>query len=162
MGGGIRTDNRATYSNHVGNSYNATLDQYVDQEKPKVFISFSMRDKYAVELLRNQALNDKYDIEFVDNSLQHPVKNGNWKYHVEGRIARSDVMIVMVGDDTHERSAVNWELNRAYENNIPVVPVRIHKNKRNKLPYPIKRRNDGTVEWKLEYIREEIDYATGS
>ena len=161
MGGGS-SGKRVVYSRHAGKgSHNATLNSYqqnkTKEEKKKVFISFSMQDKAQVELLRAQAANERYELEFIDNSLQQPVKGRDWHGPVGTKIEQSDVVIVMIGEDTHERPAVRWEVETAYKNDVPVIPVRIHGDENHKLPSPIRREGDGAIGWKLSEIQYELD-----
>ena len=163
MGGSSR-GTRPVYAGG-GATYNNTLDTYYKHppqdtdETKRVFISYSMRNKAQVELLRQQVKNDSYSIEFVDTSLKNPVKNRSWKSVVGRKIENSDVVLCMVGDDTHTRPAVSWELQVAYKNDIPVIPVRIHKDRKSRLPRPIVVNQDQAVNWNLEDIQYEVNYA---
>jgi len=119
-----------------------------------------MRDKLQADLFRYQAEDDKYSLEFEDTSLKYPVENVDWHGPVGTKIEHSDVVVVLIGEDTHKRPAVNWEIRMAYRNDIPVLPVRIHKDRRFRLPLTIRRKGDNTVQWKLDEIQNRIDQAT--
>ena len=140
-------------------STNSTLDKYTtdDEEKKKVFISYSMRNKAQVELLRYQAESEDFDVEFVDTSLKRPVKGRSWKPTVAYEIQNSDAVICMVGDDTHSRAAVSWEVNYAYQHDIPVIPVRIHKDHTTRMPKEITYNNGTGISWKMEEIQYHIN-----
>lgn len=116
-----------------------------------------MRDKPQVELLKQQIKDDRYELEFIDTSLKNPVANGSWKTVVEKKIEQSDALICMVGDDTHSRTAVAWEVNIAYSTGKTVIPIKIHKDKRYKMPKPIFREGDTAISWKLEDIQSEVE-----
>lgn len=163
MGGGS-SGARVVHSSYAGTgSYNATLDTYAQEQehKPKVFISFSMRNHAQVELLRHQVASEGYDIEFVDNSLQNPVVGRSWRGPVGTKIEQSDAVICMVGQDTHSRPAVSWELKTAYRNDIPVIPVRVHRDRKFHRPEPIRTYGDQTVPWNLDKIQYQLNVKTG-
>ena len=163
MGGGS-SGARVVHSSYAGTgSYNATLDTYAQEQehKPKVFISFSYKNIAQVELLREQASNEKYDLDFNDSSLQYSVKNRDWHGPVGTKIVNSDAMIVMIGEDTASRSAVSWEIKQAYQNDIPIIPVYVHKDRTVEVPKEIKYNSDKPINWKLDNIQYELDKATG-
>lgn len=109
-----------------------------------------------VEFLRQQAKDNRNDLEFIDYSVKEPFDE-KWKTHCRERIARSDVLVVMIGEDTHSRPAVNWEIKTAYELGIPVVGVRIYKDANHKIPEEMIRRGAPIIPWQLKQIQEEID-----
>jgi hypothetical protein len=119
-----------------------------------------MRNKAQVELLRHQAESENFDVEFVDTSLKKPVKGKSWKPVVGNKIQNSDAVICMVGKDTHSRIAVSWEVKYAYQHNIPVIPVRIHKNDTTRIPREITYNNGETVSWNMEEIQYHINTAS--
>ncbi|MCF7860885.1 TIR domain-containing protein [Candidatus Woesearchaeota archaeon] len=119
-----------------------------------------MRNKAQVELLRYQAENENYEIEFVDTSLKRPVKGRSWKPVVGRKIENSDAVICMVGKDTHSRTAVSWEVNYAYKHDIPVIPVYIHKDNTTRMPTTITYHNDQGISWNMEEIQYHINTAS--
>ena len=52
----------------------------------------------------------------------------NWKAEAEGRIKRCDVVIVMVGNQTHRAPGVLAEVEMARRNGIKIVQVIGHKD----------------------------------
>jgi DNA-dependent RNA polymerase auxiliary subunit epsilon len=76
MGGGIRGQ-RQSYAARTNEG--PTLDRYMNQEPSKrVFISFHMEDEAQVQLLRQQAKDERYNIEFIDYSIKEPFDE-RWK-----------------------------------------------------------------------------------
>ena len=79
----------------------------------RVFISFRHEDKPQVNGLRLLAANDKFDIEFYDESLQVPIDSENAKYiksRIKEKIDRTSVTVCLVSALTHTSAWVNWEL----------------------------------------------------
>jgi len=161
MGGGIR-GNRPSYSQAYKqvNSKQPTLDNYKDDNtevdrKKRVFISFHIDDEAQVNLLRHQAKDEDTDLEFIDYSVKEPFDE-KWKTQATERIKRSSVVIVMVGAETHERDAANWEIKKAYELNKKVICVRIYKNEKHKIPQECREKNAKVIKWDLKAINNEL------
>jgi len=79
----------------------------------RVFISFRHEDKPQVNGLRLLAANDKFDIEFYDESLQVAIDSSNAKYiksRIKEKIDRTSVTVCLVSALTHTSTWVNWEL----------------------------------------------------
>jgi antiphage defense system Thoeris ThsB-like protein len=83
----------------------------------RVFISFRHEDKPQVNGLRLLAANDKFDIEFYDESLQTAIDSENAKYiksKIKEKIARTSVTVCMVSALTHTSKWVDWELEESF------------------------------------------------
>lgn len=83
----------------------------------RVFISFRHEDKPQVNGLRLLAANDKFDIEFYDESLSVAIKSDDAKYvkaKIQEKIARTSVTVCMVGALTHTSEWVDWELETSF------------------------------------------------
>ena len=122
----------------------------------RVFISFHVEDEAQVGLLRHQAKDEKYDIDFIDYSVKEPFDN-RWKTRCTERIKQTSVFICMIGPETHKREAVLWEINKAYELGKKVIGVRIYKDRNDKIPKPLKDNNAKIMYWNLSDISEELD-----
>lgn len=117
-----------------------------------------MDDELQVDLLRHQAKNDKFDLEFTDYSVKEPFDD-RWKSQCTERLKQSSVVVVMIGEDTHTREAVLWEINKAYELGKPVVGVRIYKDGNHTIPEPMQQNGARIVNWKMEEIQGAINRA---
>lgn len=106
--------------------------------------------------MRQQAKDERFDIEFIDYSIKEPFDE-KWKTQCTERIRQSSILIVMIGEDTHQREAVKWETNKAYELGKKVIGVRIYKDKNHKTPQPLKDNNAKIINWKLSTISSELD-----
>jgi DNA-directed RNA polymerase subunit L len=155
MGGGFR-GKRRSYARATAN--NTTLDDFVGNESTerRVFISFHAEDEAQVNLLRQQAKDEKSDIKFTDYSVKEPFDE-KWKTRATERIKQSSVVIVMVGPETHKREAVNWEINKAYELGKKVICVRIYRDENHKIPQQCKDNNAKIMNWDLEAIGKELE-----
>jgi hypothetical protein len=145
---------------HDDNEAEKLFDSAFDRAKKarvkNVFISFHVEDEPMVNLLREQAKNENYDLEFRDYSVKEPFDE-KWKTQCKERIAQTSVLVCMIGKETSNREAVNWEINEAYRQGKKVIGVRIHSDRKDAVPEPLKEHHAPIVNWKLKEIQNEID-----
>lgn len=155
MDGGIR-GHRDSYTAEP--PAGPTLDHYIIDEgaKKRVFTSFHVEDEAQVELLRQQAKDERYDIEFTDYSIKEPF-DSKWKTRAAERIARSSVFICMIGPETYKREAVIWEINKAYELGKKVIAVRIYRDNNHRVPKPLEDNRAKIMNWDLKAISAELE-----
>jgi hypothetical protein len=129
------------------------LEDYDSEETPKAFISYQYQvDVQKVNLMRYQATeSNKLKFEETSSTERYP---DNWKPYASRDIKRSDEVIVVVGKDTYKSDAVNWEIKKAHENDIPVVAVKTNEDVQ--VPKEITKNDDKVVNWKLEKIQKEL------
>jgi hypothetical protein len=58
----------------------------------------------------------------------------------------------MIGPETSDREAVNWEIEESYRQGKKVVGVRIYRDRNDPVPEAMKRHNAPVVEWDLDRI----------
>ena len=98
-----------------------------------VFISFDADDEGMINLFRVQAKNERLPFRFRDYSVKEPFERG-WKKEVRNLIHLSSAVIVAIGRNTYKSRAVNWEVDEAHSQGKQVIGVRLHRNKRHKIP----------------------------
>ena len=154
MGGGIRGKRRR----HARGVSSGSIDQYGGKGAPRrnVFISFHIEDEAQVELLRQQAKDPRYNLEFIDYSVKEPFDN-KWKTQCTERIKRSSLVICAIGPNTHKREAVLWEVNKAYELGKKVIGVRIYRDQNHRIPKPLRDNNAKIMYWNLDDISRELN-----
>ena len=97
--------------------------------KVKVFLSFEFsRDE---ELHRNfyaQADRGDSDHEIEDYSLQEAYRphDNSWLKKARLQISRSDIVIVVIGDDIHNAPGVEKEVTIANQEDKPIFQIRPH------------------------------------
>jgi len=116
-----------------------------------VFISFHVNDEKQVNLLRAQAKNENFDIEFRDYSVKEPFDE-KWKTNCRERIAQTSTVICMIGEKTADRDAVIWELEEAYRQGKKVIGVKIYRDENYPIPKPLLDHNAPIIEWDLKKI----------
>lgn len=161
MGGGYRGQRTSFAARRAGapsaprQGKGPSLDEYSGSIKPRVFISFHVEDEAQVNLLRHQSKNSDR-MEFTDYSVKEPFDE-KWKTQCTERIKRSSVVVVVIGEDTHTRPAVLWEIKKAHELGKPVIGVRIYNNQTHKIPAPMVEHGDRIIPWNLDTIQGELD-----
>ncbi|MEK6982073.1 MAG: TIR domain-containing protein [Candidatus Micrarchaeota archaeon] len=131
------------------------MNNYNEGVKPRVFISFHIENESQVNLLRYQSkTSDK--LEFTDYSVKEPFDEA-WKTQCTERIRQSSVVVVVIGEETHTREAVLWEIRKAHELGKPVIGMRIHSDKNHSVPEPMLEHGDKVIPWNLDRLQNELD-----
>jgi hypothetical protein len=86
------------------------IEMMLSQRK-RVFVSFDFdNDKTLKDFLIGQSRNDDSPFEVADWSMKEAAAERNWEVEAENRISRSDLVIVMVGQETHRAPGVLKEV----------------------------------------------------
>lgn len=92
--------------------------------KTKVFISFDFdNDKALKDFIIGQSKLPDSPFEVADHSLKEAAPEDDWEQKADRAIARSDMVIVMVGKHTHCAQGVLKEVEMARNRNKRVVQV---------------------------------------
>ena len=125
------------------------------EKRRNVFISFDVDDESMVNLIRYQAKNEKFPFKFRDYSVKEPFKKG-WKSGVRNLMCLSSAVIVAIGKHTHKSKSVNWEIKEAHKQKKMVVGVRLHRDKRHKVPSEMGR-GDKITHWDTVKIARRLE-----
>lgn len=92
--------------------------------KKRVFVSFDFdNDKVLKDFIIGQARHEDSPFEVVDHSLKEAAPERDWPIKARAAIKRSDLVLVMVGRQTHRAPGVLKEVAMAREERIPIVQV---------------------------------------
>ena len=92
--------------------------------KKKVFVSFDFdNDKRLKDFIIGQSRLSDSPFEVIDNSLKEAAPESNWEAKANAAIKRSDIVVVMVGPDTHRASGVLKEVKMARAAGKKIVQV---------------------------------------
>jgi len=92
--------------------------------KKRVFISFDFdNDRVLRDFMLGQARLPDSPFEVIDYSLKEAAPERNWEAKARAAIARSDIVIVMVGKATHRANGVLEEVAMAREAGVRVVQI---------------------------------------
>lgn len=90
----------------------------------KVFVSFDFdNDKKLKDFIIGQSKLADSPFEISDHSLKEAAPEHNWEAKADAAIARSDIVVVMVGPHTHRAQGVLKEVRMARARNKNIVQV---------------------------------------
>jgi len=97
--------------------------------KKRVFISFDYdNDKFLKVALVEQANNEDSPFELADHSIKESL-SGDWKEKAKVRIKKTDLMIVICGENTHTATGVSAELKIAQDHAVPYFLLKGYSDK---------------------------------
>lgn len=156
-GGGVSYSGSPSRTSEEAEKVFQTAVEEVRRAKVRnVFISFHIDDEAQVNLLRHQAKDNEFGLEFRDYSVKEPFDE-KWKTNCRERISRTSALICMIGEKTAQREAVIWEIEEAYRQGKKVIGVRIHRDKHHPIPKPLLEHNAPIVEWNLAKISKLLE-----
>lgn len=119
----------------------------------RVFFSFDFDNDLALKnLMKGQLKLPGSPFEAADWSMKEAAPQRNWEQEAEGRIIRSDVVIVLLGARTHSAPGVRKEVAMARRNRKRLVQVILNANS-NPVPVP----NGGNViRWSWPNLRRVL------
>ena len=119
----------------------------------RVFFSFDFDNDLALKnLMKGQLKLPGSPFEAADWSMKEAAPQRNWEQEAEGRIIRSDVVIVLLGARTHRAPGVRKEVAMARRNRKRLVQVILNANS-NPVPVP----NGGNViRWSWPNLRRVL------
>ena|ERR1700731_426986 len=88
----------------------------------RIFIAFSMDDKWARDYLVGQAKNERSPFEFTNMSVNQPWDE-QWKTNCRSRIKGCDGVIALVSKNTKTATGQLWEIKCAKEERIPIIGI---------------------------------------
>lgn len=92
--------------------------------KKRVFVSFDFdNDKALKDFIIGQARNPDSPFEVIDTSLKEAQPMKTWEDKARAAIQRSDIVLVMVGPNTHKAPGVLKEVKMAREEQISIMQV---------------------------------------
>jgi hypothetical protein len=121
---------------------------------PRAFISFQMEDKWARDLLVQNAHCQKTEIDFVDYPVQDHFDTA-WKFNCKQRIARTSGTIVLIGSRTYTSSAVIWEIEETLRQGHHVFGVQIKGGEYHRLPVGLPSSN--VVQFDFKQIIAQLE-----
>lgn len=122
-------------------------------EHPGAFISFASEDARYRDHLMRQVGGERTPFKFKDHSLHEPFSE-RWKTQTREIIRGSDMLILMIGTDTHRAEGAIWEVKAALEEGVPVFGVHINKDPPGRVPAIMK--GHPVIRWTHPGIAREV------
>ena len=93
--------------------------------KTRVFISFDFDNDLELKngLVGQSHLEDS-PFSIANWSMNEPAPEANWEQEAESRIKRFDVVVVMLGNNTHQAPGVRKEVAMANRNGIRIFQLK--------------------------------------
>ena len=92
--------------------------------KKRVFVSFDFDNDQALKILIiGQSRLPDSPFEVIDQSLKEAAPQSDWEQKARSAIKRSEIVLVMVGQNTYRAPGVLKEVNIANEESIKVVQI---------------------------------------
>lgn len=129
--------------------------------KRKLFLSFHHEDIAQVNGFRLMGLNPNLQIDFHDASVREPVNSENSSYVrtvINEKIARSSVVVCLIGNGTAWRDWVDWELDTARSFGKGLCGVRL-KGARGRAPGLLREIDSPVAQWDMNQIVAVIESA---
>lgn len=134
---------------------------YEKKRTKHVFVSYYYKDDYALKrMLKLWDKNSKIDFRVNDKSTDISIPSGNEKIikrKIQRQMERCDFVLVLIGDRTHMRPWVQWEIELAKKLGLPIIAVK--KSKSAKSP---KQLLSSGVTWVYEFKLKKIKAAISS
>lgn len=126
------------------------------EKPPRAFISFAVEDARIRDLFVGQARHKKVPWNFEDASLHEPFSE-KWKTQARERINRCDVVIQLIGENTHRAEGAIWEVECARQENVSTFGVWISKDGPHKRPRCFG--TDDVIPWTWGGVQTRLDKA---
>lgn len=99
----------------------------------KIFISFAKEDSRFRDFLVGQSRNDKSPFDFIDMSVKQ-AWDTQWKTNCRIKIKGCDGFIILMTPNTTSAEGALWEIKCALEENVPILGIYVHKDKKYYIP----------------------------
>ena len=116
----------------IGGIAGAIVDEFSTEErmaKKRAFVSFDFdNDRVLKDFIVGQAKLPDSPFEIIDHSLKEAAPDKEWEAKARAAIGRSEIVLVMVGAQTHRAHGVLKEVAMARAANVKIVQVIGYKN----------------------------------
>lgn len=122
------------------------------EQKTRVFLSYSRKDRTFAENLRDRMVRDGFD-SYLD--VHEIVKGEPWQERLQSLIFGADVVLFLISPDSVSSEVCDWEVNEAERLGKRILPVVCRAVTDNAVPGRLKRLNyaflDTEEKWASEY-----------
>ena len=127
----------------------------------RLFLSFHAEDQPQVQGFRLMAMNENVHLEFYDTSVRVAINSENARYIkqvIRAKIARSSVLVCLIGNGTAWRDWVDWEIRTARAMGKGICGVRF-RGSRGRTPPALAEVGVAVAHWELPQIIAAIECA---
>lgn len=98
------------------------------KRRRKIFVSYhSKKEAKYKNMLKAWQKNSNFDLDFHDKSVGLSINTNNEsriKAGITKNLNESNLILCIVGEETHQRPMINWELEKAKELNKKILVVK--------------------------------------
>jgi hypothetical protein len=123
----------------------------------RAFVSFASEDMWARDFLVRQSQFSATPWTFEDNSLRQDLPDETWKRHTRRLIEDSDLLVLLIGEETYLARGAIWEVECARKLRLPIFGMQIHRDSPGTIPDCM--RNIPVIYWDFDHIRAELKRA---
>lgn len=132
----------------------------VDMETQNVFISHHSQDEEQIEKVRNLLRGKGKEIRnsSIDSSKPNEANNAEYiKSILRPRIQWSSCVLVIIGEGTHDREWVNWEIEEAERQGKRIVGLYIRGGAENEIPESLNKYANCVIGWNSEKLIDALE-----
>lgn len=127
----------------------------------KVFVSYrSLSESHYKALLQAWSANKKFRFSFEDLSVGVSIRSEDERYirrKIRDRLKESQIVLVLIGKNTHKSKWVAWEVSEAVRKGIPIIAVMVERVRKKPTWLDL-----SSVRWVDEFTEEKISNALAS
>ncbi|WP_164009907.1 TIR domain-containing protein [Pyxidicoccus trucidator] len=123
----------------------------------RAFVSFASEDMWARDFLVRQSLFSATPWTFEDNSLRQDLDDATWKKHVRRLIQNSELLVLLIGEETYLAPGAIWEVECARKLSLPIFGMQIRRDSPGRIPDCM--RGIPVIYWDFGSISAELDRA---
>ena len=90
-----------------------------------VFVSYATADESARQDIERELASADVRAMSVPAAIDH---GSEWQSEVASMLATADCLVVLVGSETHKSEPVAWEIDRARDEGLPVMGLRLSRH----------------------------------
>jgi len=130
------------------------------KNKKNVFISHYSKDEEHVTKLKTLLLKSNYELRnsSIDSTKANDAKNPDYvKTLLRPGIKWAGTTIVLIGDKTHTREWVDWEIKKSFKEGNRIIGVYINGESDAEVPENFEKYGDALVGWDTKRIIGSIE-----
>ena len=118
----------------------------------KIFVSFAFDKDYELKNNFLQQAKEHTQHRIENSSLNEACPTDEWKQKAERAVRGCDVVVILIGQDTHNAPGVKEEVDIAHRLGRPIIQIRPQGR-----PYNGLTKLGQPITWRWQRINQELD-----
>ena len=126
----------------------------------RIFISHQREDKEPLKRFMLLRETMKFDFAFFDRSLADPAKKDDPEYirrFIRDKLHITDVTVVLIGDDTHRSTWVQYEIEESVRRGNPLLGIRLEGKSDARVPSALTEQDARVIDWETNEFGVTIE-----